>query len=66
MLDLLVSLAQYERHLTGERIAAGMASARQTGARLGRPPVDPETTDDKVRAVEDARARGLTAANAAR
>lgn len=66
MLGLLSSLAEYERHLTSERIAAGMASARQTGTRLGRPPVDPETIRDKVLAVEDARARGLTAANAAR
>lgn len=65
MLKLLVHLAEYDRHLNGERIAAGMAAARQAGTRLGRPPVDPETVRDKLRAVEEARARGLTAAHAA-
>jgi DNA invertase Pin-like site-specific DNA recombinase len=65
MLGLLSSLAEYERHLTSERIAAGMASARQSGTRLGRPPLDPSEIRDKIRAVEDARARGVTAADAA-
>lgn len=65
MLNLLASLAEYDRHLARERIAAGMASAQQAGTRLGRPPVDPEAILDKIRAVEDARARGLTAADAA-
>jgi len=65
MVDLLASLAEYDRHLTGERIAAGMASSRKTGTRLGRPPLDPSEIRDKIRAVEDARARGVTAADAA-
>ena len=65
MLSLLGSLAEYDRHLASERIAAVMASSRQTGTRLGRPPADPEAIRDKIRAVEDARARGLSAADAA-
>lgn len=65
MLNLLGSLAEYDRHLASERIAAGMASSRQAGTRLGRPPADPEAIRDKIRAVEDARARGLSAAYAA-
>ncbi len=40
MVDFTVSLAKYERHLTGERVAAGMSSARRAGKRLGRPPLD--------------------------
>lgn len=65
MLHLLVRLAQYDQQLTGQRIAAGMDSARQTGARIGRPPGDPQLTADKLRTVQEARARGLTAAEAA-
>ena len=65
MMNLLASLAEYERHLNGERIAAGMKAAGQAGTRLGRPPVDPTVIRDKIREVEDARARGMTAAHAA-
>jgi len=65
MVDFTVSLAEYERRLTGERVAAGMSSARRAGKRLGRPPLDRVLIRDKIRAVEDARARGLTAADAA-
>lgn len=65
MLDLLVRLADYEWCFTGERIAAGMDSARQAGAKIGRPPVDPQVTADKLRTVQESRARGLTAAEAA-
>ena len=65
MLDLLVSLAGYERHLTGERVAAGMASARHAGTRLGRPPADPDAVRQKLSVVEDARAGGRTASEAA-
>lgn len=65
MLNLLGILAEYDRHLASERIAAVMASSRQTGTRLGRPPADPEAIRHKIRAVEDARARGLSAADAA-
>ena len=65
MLNLLVRLAHYDRQLIGERIAAGMDSARQAGAKIGRPPVDPQVTADKLRTVQESRARGLTAAEAA-
>lgn len=65
ILELLVRLAEYERHLNGERIASGMAAAREAGTTLGRPPLDPETIRDKLSAVEEARFRGLTAADAA-
>jgi len=65
MLNLLASLAEYERHLSSERIASGMTAARQAGTKLGRPPVDPDATHEKLRVVEQARARGLTAADAA-
>ena len=65
MVDLIVTLSEYERHMTGERVAAGMSSARRAGTRLGRPPLDSLLIRDKVRAVEDARARGLSAADAA-
>lgn len=65
VLDLLAKLAEYERHLASEQIAAGMASARKTGTSIGRPPLDPAVIRNKIRAVEDARARGLTAADAA-
>ena len=65
LVDFTVSLHEHERHLASERIAAGMASSRKTGTRVGRPPLDPSEIRDKIRAVEDARARGLTAADAA-
>lgn len=65
MVDLIVTLSEYERHMTGERVAAGMSSARKAGTRLGRPPLDSLLIRDKIRAVEDARARGLSAADAA-
>lgn len=65
MLELLASLAEYERHLTGERIEAGKAPARRSGKRRGRPPVDADEVHKKLRVVEDGRARGLTAAEAA-
>jgi DNA invertase Pin-like site-specific DNA recombinase len=65
MLNLLASLAEYERHFSSERIAASKRAARQAGTKLGRPPVDPDAGHEKLRVVEQARARGLTAADAA-
>lgn len=66
MLDLLVDLAEYERELVAERRSArARTTARQGGAKVGRPPADPGAARAKLRAVEDARARGLTAADAA-
>lgn len=37
VLHILAALSQFERELTKERIAAGLASARARGAQLGRP-----------------------------
>lgn len=65
MLDLLAKLAEYERHLTSELIAEGTASALRLGKRRGRPPVDADAVHAKLRVIEDARARGLPAAQAA-
>jgi DNA invertase Pin-like site-specific DNA recombinase len=65
MLKLLTSLAEYERHLSSERIATGMIAARQAGTKLGRPPIDADAAYEKLCVVEQARARGLTAADAA-
>jgi DNA invertase Pin-like site-specific DNA recombinase len=65
MLSRLASLAEYEQHLSCERIAAGMTAARQAGTKLGRPRVHPDTAHEKLRAVEQVRARPLTAADAA-
>lgn len=65
MLDLLAKLAEYERHLISELIAEGTGSARRLGKRRGRPPVDTDAVHAKLRVIEDARARGLPAAQAA-
>lgn len=65
VVDLLAGLADYDRHLADEGIAAGMASSPKRGRRLGRPPLDPVGIRDKIRAVEEARTRGMTAADAA-
>lgn len=66
MMNLLASLAEYERELITERVNAGITAAKRSGTRFGRPPVDPHEVANKLRAVEDARSRGLTAAQAAK
>ncbi|MCT2994950.1 hypothetical protein EFN10_02190, partial [Propionibacterium freudenreichii] len=48
MLGMLATLAEYERDLFGERVAAGIAAARAQGTRFGRPPADPEVVDRKL------------------
>ena len=65
ILHLLVHLAMYDRLLNGERVAAGMATARRAGTKLGRPLADREVIANNLRTVQEARARGLTAAAAA-
>ncbi|MDK9322181.1 MAG: recombinase family protein [Propionibacterium freudenreichii] len=65
MLGMLATLAEYERDLFGERVAAGIAAARAQGTRFGRPPADPEVVDRKL-AIAAERARGRTAEQAAR
>ncbi|SMQ58015.1 hypothetical protein SAMN06295909_0090 [Plantibacter sp. VKM Ac-1784] len=59
------TLAEYERELIVERVKAGIAAARESGTRLGCPPVNPDTIAEKLAVVADARSRGRTAAEAA-
>lgn len=66
MLGMLATLAEYERELITERVNAGIAAAKQTGTRFGRPPVDPDVIAEKLVIAEDARAKGRTAEAAAR
>ncbi|SMQ66976.1 Site-specific DNA recombinase [Plantibacter sp. VKM Ac-1784] len=65
MLHMLATLAEYERELIVERVNAGIAAARESGTRFGRPPVSPDIIDEKLAIVADARDRGRTAAEAA-
>lgn len=66
MLNMLATLAEYERELITERVNAGIAAARASGTRFGRPPVDPTVIAEKLSIAADARAKGRTAADAAR
>jgi len=65
MLHMLATLAEYERELIVERVNAGIAAARESGTRFGRPPVSPDTIAEKLAIVAEARDRGRTAAEAA-
>lgn len=66
MLNMLATLADYERELIVERVNAGIAAARQGGTRFGRPLSDPLVIADKLAIAQDARAKGRTAEDAAR
>ncbi|MBT2535434.1 recombinase family protein [Arthrobacter sp. ISL-69] len=66
MLNMLATLAEYERELIVERVNAGIAAARQNGTRFGRPVSAPTVIADKLAIAEDARAKGRTAEGAAR
>lgn len=66
MLNMLATLAEYERELIVERVNAGIAAARSNGTRFGRPLSDPVVIDDKLAIAADARAKGRTAEDAAR
>ena len=48
MLNMLASLAEYERKLIVERASAGIAAAWQSGTRFGRPLSDPVVIADKL------------------
>ncbi|MGY4542624.1 DNA invertase Pin-like site-specific DNA recombinase [Arthrobacter sp. UYNi723] len=65
MLNMLATLAEYERELIVERVNAGIAAARNSGTRFGRPPSNPEVIAEKLEIVADARKRGRTATDAA-
>lgn len=64
MLNLMATLAEYERELIVERVNAGIA-AKANGTRFGRPRVDPALIADKLAIAGDHRAKGHTAAEAA-
>ncbi|WP_309109057.1 recombinase family protein [Arthrobacter sp.] len=66
MLNMLATLAEYERELIVERVNAGIAAARQTGTRFGRPLANPAVIADKLAIAAEARLRGRTAEDAAR
>lgn len=66
MLNMLATLAEYGRELIVERVNAGIAAARQSGTRFGRPVSDPIVLADKLAIAQEARAKGRTAEDAAR
>jgi DNA invertase Pin-like site-specific DNA recombinase len=66
MLNMLATLAEYERELIIERVNAGIAVARESGTRFGRPKTDPGVVGEKLAIVAHARASGKTATEAAR
>lgn len=66
MLNVLATLAEYERELITERVNAGIAAVTQSGTRFGRPPVDTKVIAEKLAIAADARAKGRTAEQAAR
>jgi len=65
MLNLLATLAEYERELIVERVRAGVAVAQEAGAKFGRPRSDPAVVAEKLAIVAAARAEGKTAEAAA-
>lgn len=65
MLNMLATLAEYERELIVERVRAGVAVAQEAGTRFGRPKSDPAVIGQKLALVAQARAEGQTAEQAA-
>jgi len=51
MLNMLATLAEYERELIIERVNAGIAAARQSGTRFGRPLSDPAVIPTNLRSL---------------
>ena len=66
MLNMLATLAEYERELITERVNAGITAARNGGTKFGRPLSDPVVVADKLKLVSEARAKGRTAEDAAK
>lgn len=62
-LGIFASLAEFERELTAERTAAGLAAARRRGATLGRPSV---WSEEKAAAARTMLASGVSVAAVAR
>lgn len=65
ILNMLATLAEYERELIVERVRAGVAVAQEAGTRFGRPKSDPAVIGQKLALVAQARADGQTAEQAA-
>ena len=65
MLNMLATLAEYERELIVERVRAGVAVAQEAGTKFGRPKSDPAVIGQKLSIVAKARAEGQTATAAA-
>jgi DNA invertase Pin-like site-specific DNA recombinase len=61
--NMMVTLAQWERRIIGERTKDGLAAKRAQGVRLGRPAVLPPAT---VRRIRNLRSRGHSFAEIAR
>ena len=66
MLNMLATLAEYERELIIERVTAGIAAARNAGTTFGRPVSDPVLIRQKLAIIAAARAEGQTAHTAAK
>lgn len=65
MLNMLATLAEYERELIVERVRADVAFAQEAGTPFGRPKSDPAVVAEKLAIVATARAEGKTAEAAA-
>lgn len=59
LINVLSAISQFERELIRERVAAGIARAKKTGTKSGKPPGRPRMILNR-QAVIDARAAGLT------
>jgi DNA invertase Pin-like site-specific DNA recombinase len=65
MLNMLATLAEYERELIVERVNAGIAASRASGTVFGRPVSNPVLVAEKLKIVQEHRANGKTAAASA-
>jgi DNA invertase Pin-like site-specific DNA recombinase len=65
MLNMLATLAEYERELIVERVRAGVTVAQNAGTKFGRPRIEPSVVAEKLAIVAAARAQGKTAEAAA-
>lgn len=66
MLNMLATLAEYERELIVERVNAGIAASRDRGVRFGRPLADPAVIAGKLAIATEERVKGRTAHDAAK
>ncbi len=64
VLNMLATVAEYERELIVERVNVGIAAAGQNSTRFGRPLFDPLGIADKLAIAKDARAKGRTTEDA--